>query len=74
MPHPDDTALCTWLARFQRLDMSESQVESPAKTAAAFARTIGEAARGLSFDTDPATFNQHLHALAPAYLKDGTAE
>jgi len=69
MDNSDNTFLCHWLARFQGLDMTEAQVSEPAKTAAAFANTIGKTAEGMAFDTDPAAFNKLLHDLAPKELK-----
>jgi len=66
-----NTFLQHWLARFQGLDMTLEQIAEPAKTAAAFAQTIGEQAEGLNFDTDPAAFNKLLHDLAPEEVKTG---
>jgi len=71
MPKSDNTPLCHWLARFQRLKMTEEQIDNPAKSAAAFAHVIGETANGMAFDTDPAAFNRLLHDLAPEDLKSG---
>jgi len=71
MDHSDNTSLCHWLSRFQRLEMTAEQIADPAKSVTVFAQAIGEAASGMAFDTDPAAFGQLLHDLAPADLKSG---
>jgi len=71
MPKSDDTSLCHWLSRFQRLEMTEDQVANPAQSATAFAHIIGDTAKGMAFDTDPAAFDKMLHDLAPEDLKSG---
>jgi hypothetical protein len=71
MSSSQDTSLCHWLARFQRLDMTEEQVSDPAKTAEKFAHMIGDTAEGMAFDTDPAMHGKLLHDLAPDDLKSG---
>jgi len=66
-----NSALCGWLSRFQRLEMTEEQVDSPARTVTASAHVIGDLADGMAFDTDPATFSRLLHDLAPDEVKSG---